>query len=207
MVATVGCQKICVNLCNLWFSPPTAELPPQNHERPACKQTDLSVVVGMTGFEPAAPRPPGVCATGLRHIPLLSSVVDTGFEPVTSAMSMQRSKPTELIDRLADVSGCKYTTLGQSAKVPSHYFTATLGLGRGGEGRRWEVRTVVTAAVLGNSAELPLVLLYVVGKGGQQPLGVLGSKNDAALHLCLRGIGHDTYEVYHELGAGVGDDR
>lgn len=23
----------------------------------------------MTGFEPAAPRPPGVCATGLRHIP------------------------------------------------------------------------------------------------------------------------------------------
>ena len=25
--------------------------------------------VGMTGFEPAAPRPPGVCATGLRHIP------------------------------------------------------------------------------------------------------------------------------------------
>jgi hypothetical protein len=25
-------------------------------------------------------------------------VVDTGLEPVTSAMSMQRSKPTELID-------------------------------------------------------------------------------------------------------------
>ncbi len=23
----------------------------------------------MTGFEPATPRPPGVCATGLRHIP------------------------------------------------------------------------------------------------------------------------------------------
>ena len=25
--------------------------------------------VGMTGFEPATPRPPGVCATGLRYIP------------------------------------------------------------------------------------------------------------------------------------------
>ena len=25
--------------------------------------------VGMTGFEPATPRPPGVCATRLRHIP------------------------------------------------------------------------------------------------------------------------------------------
>ena len=69
-------------------------------------------LVGMTGFEPAAPRPPGVCATGLRHIPIgwnkLSEtvkggirVVDTGLEPVTSAMSMQRSKPTELIDPLA----------------------------------------------------------------------------------------------------------
>jgi hypothetical protein len=23
----------------------------------------------MTGFEPATPRPPGVCATGLRYIP------------------------------------------------------------------------------------------------------------------------------------------
>ena len=137
----------------------------QNHERPACKQTDLSVVVGMTGFEPAAPRPPGVCATGLRHIPLLSSVVDTGFEPVTSAMSMQRSKPTELIDRLADVSGCKYTTPGQSAKVPPHYFTATLGLGRGGEAGRGEVRSVVGAAVLGDRTELPFVLLYVIGKG------------------------------------------
>ena len=27
------------------------------------------LLVGMTGFEPATPRPPGVCATGLRHIP------------------------------------------------------------------------------------------------------------------------------------------
>ena len=25
----------------------------------------------MTGFEPATPRPPGVCATGLRHIPMM----------------------------------------------------------------------------------------------------------------------------------------
>ena len=28
-----------------------------------------SVLVGMTGFEPATPRPPGVYATGLRYIP------------------------------------------------------------------------------------------------------------------------------------------
>lgn len=26
-------------------------------------------LVGMTGFEPATPRPPDVCATGLRYIP------------------------------------------------------------------------------------------------------------------------------------------
>ncbi len=30
-----------------------------------------TVVVGMTGFEPATPRPPGVYATGLRYIPKL----------------------------------------------------------------------------------------------------------------------------------------
>lgn len=33
------------------------------------------MLVGMTGFEPAAPRPPGVCATGLRHIPKIVCVV------------------------------------------------------------------------------------------------------------------------------------
>gem|GEM_PF-5637354 len=27
------------------------------------------LTVGMTGFEPATPRPPGVYATGLRYIP------------------------------------------------------------------------------------------------------------------------------------------
>ena len=26
-------------------------------------------MVGVAGFEPATPRPPGVCATGLRHTP------------------------------------------------------------------------------------------------------------------------------------------
>lgn len=38
--------------------------------------------VGMTGFEPAAPRPPGVCATGLRHIPKIVCGCDlqTSFE-------------------------------------------------------------------------------------------------------------------------------
>ena len=29
------------------------------------------LLVGMTGFEPATPRPPDVYATGLRHIPKL----------------------------------------------------------------------------------------------------------------------------------------
>ncbi len=28
-----------------------------------------TVIVGMTGFEPATTRPPGVYATGLRYIP------------------------------------------------------------------------------------------------------------------------------------------
>ncbi len=28
-----------------------------------------TLIVGMTGFEPATPRPPGVYATRLRHIP------------------------------------------------------------------------------------------------------------------------------------------
>ena len=28
------------------------------------------LLVGMTGFEPATTRPPAVCATGLRHIPI-----------------------------------------------------------------------------------------------------------------------------------------
>ena len=54
--------------------------------------------VGVTGFEPATTRPPGVYATGLRYTPFLF-VSDTGFEPVTSALSRRRSKPTELITR------------------------------------------------------------------------------------------------------------
>jgi hypothetical protein len=29
----------------------------------------LLLVVGMTGFEPATPRPPAECSTGLSHIP------------------------------------------------------------------------------------------------------------------------------------------
>ncbi len=28
-----------------------------------------TLIVGMTGFEPATPRPPAECATGLRYIP------------------------------------------------------------------------------------------------------------------------------------------
>ena len=32
-----------------------------------------TLIVGMTGFEPATTRPPGVYATGLRYIPILNS--------------------------------------------------------------------------------------------------------------------------------------
>ena len=32
-----------------------------------------TLIVGMTGFEPATTRPPGVYATGLRYIPILIS--------------------------------------------------------------------------------------------------------------------------------------
>ena len=64
-------------------------------------------MVGMTGFEPATTRPPGVYATGLRYIPCLvweKPVGHTGFEPVTSALSRQRSKPTELMTLFASLS-------------------------------------------------------------------------------------------------------
>ncbi len=88
-------------------------------------RNSLIISVGVTGFEPATTRPPGVYATGLRYTPLSisdcpisdfgfkvcpirnlqsnnpqSKVGSTGFEPVTSALSKQRSKPTELTTRL-----------------------------------------------------------------------------------------------------------
>ena len=34
-------------------------------------------MVGVAGFEPATPRPPGVCATGLRHTP--PSILSSGL--------------------------------------------------------------------------------------------------------------------------------
>ena len=64
------------------------------------------LLVGMTGFEPATTRPPGVYSTGLSYIPFTRrstqcvggffilrtpSVGPTGFEPVTSTMSTWRS--------------------------------------------------------------------------------------------------------------------
>ncbi len=36
-------------------------------------------MVGVAGFEPATPRPPGVCATGLRHTP---PFVIAAYKPV-----------------------------------------------------------------------------------------------------------------------------
>ena len=36
-------------------------------------------MVGVAGFEPATPRPPGVCATGLRHTP---PFVSAAYKPV-----------------------------------------------------------------------------------------------------------------------------
>ena len=64
----------------------------------------------MRGFEPPASGPPDQHSNRAELHPekkecedknsstLIILVVDTGFEPVTSAMSMQRSRPTELID-------------------------------------------------------------------------------------------------------------
>ena len=50
------------------------------------------------------PHAPQTCTlTGLSYIPM---VVITGFEPVTSALSRQRSKPTELNDRSANFKAC-----------------------------------------------------------------------------------------------------
>jgi hypothetical protein len=42
------------------------------------RRNSLILMVGMTRFELAAPRPPGVCATGLRHIPI--RMVNNSFQ-------------------------------------------------------------------------------------------------------------------------------
>lgn len=78
------------------------------------------MVVGATGFEPATTRPPDVYSTKLSYAPIRKKcgystnhaagvvrpecyfarsegVGNTGLEPVTSALSKQRSKPPELI--------------------------------------------------------------------------------------------------------------
>ena len=45
-------------------------VPEDNKKRQSGNETDLSSLVGMTGFEPAAPSSRTTCATGLRYIPL-----------------------------------------------------------------------------------------------------------------------------------------
>lgn len=35
--------------------------------------------VGTTGFEPATPRPPAECSTGLSHVPMFQDFKFTGF--------------------------------------------------------------------------------------------------------------------------------
>ena len=53
-------------------------------------------MVGMTGFEPATPRTPCVCATRLRHFPNGSKITGfiivgvAGFEPATSCSQSRR---------------------------------------------------------------------------------------------------------------------
>ena len=47
-------------------------------------------LVGMTGFEPATPRTPCVCATRLRYIPRMYFVGVAGFEPATSCSQSRR---------------------------------------------------------------------------------------------------------------------
>lgn len=42
----------------------------EKRELQQISHNSLQYLVGMTGFEPATPRPPDVCATGLRHIPI-----------------------------------------------------------------------------------------------------------------------------------------
>ena len=37
-------------------------------------------MVGTAGFEPATPRPPGVCATGLRHAPTTALCILSVYE-------------------------------------------------------------------------------------------------------------------------------
>ena len=53
----------------------------------------------MTGFEPATPRTPCVCATRLRHIPKIiieKSVGVAGFEPATSCSQSRRDNRATL---------------------------------------------------------------------------------------------------------------
>src|SRR5947208_3111199 len=46
----------------------------QNKNRTNENNSSLSCQVGMTRFELATPRPPDVCATGLRYIPNLANL-------------------------------------------------------------------------------------------------------------------------------------
>ncbi len=82
------------------FEPATSSSRTKRANR-AALHPEKNYMVGMTGFEPATTRPPDEYSTGLSYIPShIIWVGNTGFEPVTSALSRQRSKPTELITHL-----------------------------------------------------------------------------------------------------------
>ena len=49
---------------------PSRVIGPTKGEVPGTKGDPGLHVVGLTGFEPAAPRPPAVCATKLRYSPM-----------------------------------------------------------------------------------------------------------------------------------------
>ena len=70
----------------------------------------MKKIVGMTGFEPATPRTPCVCATRLRHIPkrlFLKSVGVAGFEPATSCSQSRRDDRATLHPEEV----CKYSII------------------------------------------------------------------------------------------------
>ena len=73
----------------------------------------------MTGFEPATPRTPCVCATRLRHIPKIiieKSVGVAGFEPATSCSQSRRDDRATLHPEEV----CKYSII--NTEIAPYYF-------------------------------------------------------------------------------------
>ena len=54
----------------------------QNKNRTNGNNSSLSCQVGMTRFELATPRPPDVCATGLRYIPFFAKLYEITMQKV-----------------------------------------------------------------------------------------------------------------------------